>query len=314
MVAIRQLGEGTTPNELDLEAVVRRVPDWQGRAVRYRMLVGGINNNNWVVDVEGHGRRYFVKVPGKGTEIFINRRAANEAARNAHAIGIAPEVVFFDEADGTEIAEFLEGYRACTNGDFQRREVQLGMLDLYRRFHGGPQLSLTKTIFDMIEEHFRQAEELKAHLPPDFEWLRNRYLEAKAAILASGLDLVPCFNDPMPGNFLIGEGKPMRLIDYEFASNNERAYELGVVFGEMFYEEQVQLELIEAYYGAVRADAVARVYICRALADIKWAGWAIVNRKLSPWDFDYQKYGDWKNMRARDLLYDPRWPAWLKAV
>ena len=28
---------------------------------------------------------------------------------------------------------------------------------------------------------------------------------AKKAFLASGLDLVACFNDPMPGNFLVKE-------------------------------------------------------------------------------------------------------------
>lgn len=50
--------------------------------------------------------------------MFIDRVAANEAARNAHAMGIAPEVVFFDAQDGLEVSEFLEGYRACTNGDF----------------------------------------------------------------------------------------------------------------------------------------------------------------------------------------------------
>jgi len=72
--------------------------------------------------------------------------------------------------------------------------------------------------------------------------------------MASGLDLVPCFNDPMPGNFLISQDpvadpKPMRLIDYEFASNNERSYELGVLFAEMFYDEQLTLSLIEQYCG-----------------------------------------------------------------
>jgi len=54
--------------------------------------------------------------------------------------------------------------------------------------------------------------------------------------------------------------------------------------------------------------------INRALADIKWASWAVVNRKLKDWDFDYQKYGVWKYMRARDVMYDPRWESWLRMV
>jgi thiamine kinase-like enzyme len=249
--------------------------------------------------------------------MFIDRVAANEAARNAHAMGIAPEVVFFDAQDGLEVSEFLEGYRACTNADFGDAAIQSDVLDLYRRLHAGPKLSLTKTIFDMIEEHVEQGRQLGSHFPDDMSWIMHRYGQAKAAFTASGLDLVPCFNDPMPGNFLIGQGavpKAMRLIDYEFASNNERSYELGVLFAEMFFDEQLTASLVEQYLGAVRPQMIARVIINRALADIKWASWAVVNRKLKDWDFDYQKYGVWKYMRARDVMYDPRWESWLRMV
>jgi len=171
----------------------------------------------------------------------------------------------------------------------------------------------------MIEEHIDQGRALGSHFPPDMKWIEHRYAQAKAAFLASGLDLVPCFNDPMPGNFLIsndpaGSPKPMRLIDYEFASNNERSYELGVLFAEMFFDEQLTLGLVEQYYGTVRPDLVARVIVNRALADTKWACWAVVNRKLNGWDFDYQKYGIWKYMRARDLMLDPRWDTWLRTL
>jgi thiamine kinase-like enzyme len=314
----KRLGEAATDHERTLEQAVARVPQWRGRGVRYTALVGGLMNQNWVVDVDGDSRSYFVKVPGAGSEMFINRAAANEAARNAHAIGVAPEVVFFDPADGLEISEFLDGYRACTNADFSDPAIQSGVLDIYRRVHAGPALSLTKTIFDMIEEHIEQGHELGAHFPPAMPWIEHRYRQAKAAFLASGLDLVPCFNDPMPGNFLIGRNGasalPMKLIDYEFASNNERAYELGVLFAEMFYDEALTLQLIEQYFGAARPDMFARVMLNRALADIKWASWAVVNRKLNAWDFDYQKYGIWKYMRARDVMYDPRWEAWLRAI
>jgi len=315
----RRLGEATTVDERNLEQAVGRVPGWQGRAVSYAALVGGIMNQNWIVEVDGEPRRYFVKVPGAGSETFIDRVAANEAGRNAHALGLAPEVVFFDPADGLEIHEFLEGYRACTTSDFADPSIQSDVLGVYRTLHGGPQLGLTKTIFDMIEEQIDQGRALGSHFPPDMKWIEHRYAQAKAAFLASGLDLVPCFNDPMPGNFLIsndpaGSPKPMRLIDYEFASNNERSYELGVLFAEMFFDEQLTLGLVEQYYGTVRPDLVARVIVNRALADTKWACWAVVNRKLNGWDFDYQKYGIWKYMRARDLMLDPRWDSWLRTL
>ncbi len=318
MSVLRRLGEGTTAHEHDLEEAVSRVPQWRGRNICYAPMAGGLTNQNWIVDVENDSRRYFVKVPGVGSEMFIDRIVANEAARNAHAIGIAPEVIFFDPKDGLEVTEFLEGYRACTNADFADPAIQGDVVALYGRLHAGVALGTTKTIFDMIEEHIDQGRQLGSHFPADMAWIEHRYHQAKAAFMASGLDLVPCFNDPMPGNFLLSDdlaiSRPMKLIDYEYASNNERSYELGVLFAEMFFDEKLIVRLVEQYAGTARQQFVARVMVSRALADVKWATWAVVNRKLKDWDFDYQKYGVWKYRRARDVMYDPRWESWLRTV
>jgi thiamine kinase-like enzyme len=319
MTVKRKLGEAATRHEHNLEQAVARVKHWQNKDIAYTTVIGGIMNQNWLIEIAGDERRYFLKVPGEGSEMFIDRIAANEAARNAHALGIGPEVIFFDPQNGFEVSEFLEGYRACTTGDFGDPSIQSQVLDIYRKLHKSPALQATKTIFEMIEEHIDQGRSLGAHFPPDMFWIEHRYKQAKAAFMAAGLDLVPCFNDPMPGNFLVPAGSnspsmPMRLIDYEFASNNERSYELGVLFAEMFYDEESTLKLIEQYFGSVRPEMVARVAVNRALADVKWASWAVVNRKLNTWDFDYQKYGVWKYMRARDVMYDPRWESWLRMV
>jgi thiamine kinase-like enzyme len=152
-------------------------------------------------------------------------------------------------------------------------------------------------------------------LPDDAELVLGEYQVAKRALLASGLDLAACHNDPMPGNFLVADDKPMKLVDYEFASNNERAYELALLTTEMFYTEEQIVELVEDFYGGADFSLLARVQVCGALADTKWGLWACVNQQLSSaWDFDYHKYGCWKLMRARLKMSDPRWPFWLKAL
>ena len=38
--------------------------------------------------------------------------------------GVAPEGICFDPADGLEVHEFIEGYRACTTGDFSSPKIQ----------------------------------------------------------------------------------------------------------------------------------------------------------------------------------------------
>ncbi|MCV7421009.1 phosphotransferase [Mycobacterium yunnanensis] len=311
----RVLGAARNDTERCVEAALAAIEPWQGKRLEYAPVLGGLQNSNWRITVEGNDTRYFLKIPGAGSETFIDRGLANEAARRAGVKGIGPELVHFDADTGVEVIEFLEGYRACTNGDFKDASIPHQIIDIYRVLHDGELLSTTKTMFDMIDEHLGQARELGVRLPEDVELILGEYQVAKEALLASGLDLAACHNDPMPGNFLVGDGQPMKLVDYEFASNNERAYELALLTTEMFYTEELINELVEAFYGRADFGLLARVQVCSALADTKWGLWACVNQQLSTaWDFDYHKYGCWKLMRARLKMSDPRWPFWLKAL
>lgn len=300
-----------------LKIALASMPEWaDGRAIA-KVLDGGISNSNWLVSHEGH--RYFLKLFGIGTEQFVDRKLSNHAAEQAASMEIAPRVIRYDAELGFEVIEFLEGYRASTNADFSRTDFLQSSIDLYRKFNSGTSLPVTKDVFAMTDEHIDQGNSVHALRPMDFEWLLFQYQRAKSAFTASGLDLVPCHNDPMPGNFMVredAEGRiaDMKLVDFEFASNNERAYELAVFLAEMFVDELTTLEMIERYYGAVRPELVARIWVARAVADMKWGSWAVQQRQLSSWDFDYQKYGIWKYARARSLFEDPRWTMWLSAI
>jgi thiamine kinase-like enzyme len=311
----RLLGSARTEAERAVEKALGTIGRWSGREIRYAPVPGGLQNDTWRLTVEGEPRRYLIKIPGAGSEAFIDRGAAHEAARRAAELGIGPDTVSFDPATGVEVTEFLESYRACTTGDFRRPELPRQVVGLYRALHSAEPLALTKTVFDMTDEHLEQVRALGVRLPADTAAVLAGYETARAAVLASGLDLVVCHNDPTPGNFLIADALPMRMIDYEFASNNDRASDLAVLSAEMFFGEERTLELIEAYYGSTARPLVSRVQVFRALADVRWGLWGCVNHALNTtWDYDYHKYGAWKLMRARIAMGDPRWASWLSTL
>ena len=310
------MGSAATNAERSVERAIKSVADWQGLELFYAPVGGGLSNSNWRISLRGSERSFFMKIPGAGTEAFVDRSAASEASRVAAELGIGPEFVHFDVKSGVEIIEYLDGYKACTNGDLKRPEISSQIVGLYKTLHAGNPLTLTKTVFDMIDEHFDQAQQLKAKLPPDINFLIAEYEEIRSALNASGLDIVPCHNDPMPGNFLVADGRDMKLVDYEYASNNERAYELALIATEMFYDEPQIMDLIETFYGSTEWPVVSRVNVCSALADIKWGLWGCIKKELNDdgWPFDYQKYGLWKLMRARFKMSDRRWGLWVASL
>ncbi|MBD8554287.1 phosphotransferase [Rhizobium sp. CFBP 8762] len=311
---MKDIGMAASDAERAVEAAIVQVEAWKARRLRYKPVLGGISNTNFRIEVENDPVGYFLKIPGRGTEMFIDRKSAAAASKQAESIGIGPRTFDYLDHLDIEIAEFICDRRPSTHRDFADPHIRGNAVATYREFHSAPPLPLTKTVFDMIEEHFAQVSELNGYWPLDHVWLRDQYRQARAALEASGLDLVPCFNDPMPGNFLIGDDKSVKLIDFEYASNNERLYDLAIWSGEMFFSEEIDREVIEEYFGVYTFAYHARFTVLKALADIKWSTWAMVQNRISTLDFDFYKYGIWKHMRARDIINDPRWPLFLKAL
>ncbi|WP_422370030.1 phosphotransferase [Hoeflea sp.] len=314
-MSMKALGSAQTPMEETIEAIIREAPLFDGgRGMLYGPVSGGISNENWRVKTTDGAGDWFVKVPGNGTELFINRGAAIDASRKAAAAGLGPRV-YDDLADrGVEINDFLPEYRASNHGDFADLETCKTAVGAYRTLHGLPELGLTKTIFDMIDEHVEQVRDLGAPMYKDSDWILLNTAIARDAMSASGFDLVPSFNDPMPGNFMIGPDGSILLIDYEYASMNDRCYDFGIWFGEMFFSHERELALIEEYFGEVRPEIVSRVIVHKALADVKWCLWSMVQLKVSRLPFDFHKYGMWKKMRARSIMEHPDWAFHLQRL
>lgn len=304
-------GAAVSADEHRIEAVLSQVPAWQGHQMRYQPVSGGISNINWRIADED-GEEYFLKIPGRGTEMFVNRHAANEASRLAHACGFGVEVLAFLPENGVEIFAFAQGYRASSNLDFLRPAVRHNAVRALRAFNDSPRLTATKTVFEAIEEHLAQVNDVGARLPEDIDHMRRCLANAKAALMASGLDLVPCMNDTLAGNFMLNDADELLLVDFEYATNNERAYELALWFTEMAFPSHLERDMTEAYFGKVDGTIEARVNVLKALADMKWASWAMVQEAVSTLDFDYYKYGAWKYRRARTQFHHADWQLWLR--
>ncbi|HWK63664.1 MAG TPA: phosphotransferase [Rhizobiaceae bacterium] len=310
----RKIGEAGSPAERELEKSLSCVQAWRGKDIYYRPIFGGFSNSNWHVRIAGERNAFFVKMPGPGTEKFIDRSASLEASRRAYMLGIGPRPYDYLADLGVEICDFVEGSRPCTLRDFHVPEVRNRTIALYRAFNNCAPLGLSKTVFDMIEEHIVQLRELGGRLSHDFQPLHGQYKRARSALEASGLDIVPCYNDPAPANFLIDKGGKITIVDFEYASNNDRCFDLATWCGEMFLSDEQQDEAIEHYFGRVEAAIRARMFAYRMLGDFKWSLWAMIQMKVSTIDFDFYKFGMWKLMRLRSAIRDPRWSKVLASL
>lgn len=312
---LRPLQDASTPDERRLVDAVGNIDELRRRELSFAPVTGGITNTNWHIRADPGGEEFFVKIPGRGTERFIDRRNSVEASRKAAAAGCGPTQRWGFPETGVEVFDWLTGYRPASNDDFVDAEVRSVALAGIRAYHKQSPLPQTKTVFDMVEEHFAQLAEEDCPVPPDFPFLRRQYEKVERAFRAGGFETVPCFNDGLAANFMLRESDgDVKLIDFEYSSNNLAHYDLALWMGEMFFDEELELGLIEEAFGSASADHVARTYVCKAIADVKWASWALVQEKQSSIAFDFRKYGMWKYHRARAVVHDSRWEGWLRQL
>jgi thiamine kinase-like enzyme len=197
--------ETMSENDRDLVKAVNRIDDWKGREIVYEPVPGGITNPNYKITVDD--KSFFLKIPGRGTEAFIDRKNCHVANQIAANVGIGPKVEYFFEDTGVEVFEWIHGYRTMTWGDADNKDIFLKTADLIRCFneYGALKLPLTQTAFEQTFTMMRMARELNAYLPPEIKRMEYLAKEIEAAILAGGIDYKPCHNDYWCNNISIND-------------------------------------------------------------------------------------------------------------
>lgn len=291
-------------DRVELALRLEKLPSWDFEDVVLHRISDGYTNINF--RMECSRGEFFLKLPGAGTEAFIDRRVAHEAAAFAGESGIGPRVIYFDEHSGIEVSDFLTGYRSASFSSFADDEFVEQLIDLYRRWHQGPLLSSTKTLFDMIDEHLLQLGEAHHRLEPYQRATVDLWMPLQEAYIAAGLDIVPGHNDMLPSNYMTAPGSPIMLIDYDYAANTDRFYEIGAMLTIGGFSAARRAQLIELYTGAPETPVTtARLHACAVGTYVKWGLWGLLNAATRETDFDYQKYGSGMLAQAYTMLQEP---------
>lgn len=303
-----KLGQAITRAEQEVEVAIGRIAEWQHRSLSYERINGGITNLNWKIRLEDEGRHYFMKIPGQGTDFFIDRELAHEAAVKVGSIGYAPKVLHYLPDEGIEVHEFLDGFRSCSVGDLLDNTIRGNIVRAYRAIHESQSLSRTKTGFDQLQERLAQVREHRGRLPRDIEYLLWQCERARQAVTAAGMTLSACFNDAYVTNYMVDAERNVKIIDWEYASNNDPYWDLAMFAFETFLAgTDTMRELIEVHDGTYTRAADARVALYGGIAPVTWGLWAVLQSRISALPFDFAKYSDLLFLRARQVMRHPRW-------
>jgi thiamine kinase-like enzyme len=301
-------GAGDAASDTAIRRVIATLGFEAAADIAFERVMAGITNHNWLL--VANGQRYFVKFYGEKTSIFINRTVSSEASRLAGDLGIAPRLVAHFADLEAEVYEYLEGYRPVTTEDMQQLSVRDALIAHYRAMHAAPLIGANCTGLEQLATRVSLAREHGATLPEDVDDLLAGCARVEALVSAAETILAPCHNDSYAANFMINDAGDVRIIDWEYAANNDPAWDLAMM--SMSLDGGIHTaSIVEAYIGAPSPAFADRIIAYGPVIAISWGFWAALQARISTIDFDYAGYSATLFGYGRMMLANPAWEATL---
>ncbi len=259
---------------------------------------------------------YCLRIPGKGTDEFIDRANEAVAAREAAKAGVSPEVIHVDAATGVMVTRFVEGAVTMSPENFRKRPGAPGRAGaVFRRLHAsGAVFPFRFELFAMIDDYLGILATKDVVLPEGYHDVVREAGAVRAALAARPLPLAPCHCDPLCENFLdTGEG--MWVVDWEYSGMNDPMWDLGDLSVEGGFDADQDEEMLRAYFGAEPAARDrGRVVIYKAMCDLLWTLWGLIQLANGNPADDFRAYADGRFARCKALMSSPAFARHLAAV
>lgn len=293
----------------DLAAVLASVPMLAGYRGPVERL-GGLTNRVYRL-----GERC-LRVPGEGTEAYINRHHEAVAARAAAAAGISPEVLHVDPDSGLMVTRFIHGAVTMTPEGFRHRDGAVARAgQAFARLHGsGAAFPFRFELFAMIDDYLRLLSGHDVALPEGYHDVVAEAEAVRAALAARPLPLAACHCDPLCENFL-DTGARMWIVDWEYSGMNDPMWDLGDLSVEAGFDADQDEALLTAYFGGeAPARDRGRVVIYKAMCDLLWTLWGLIQLAGGNPADDFRAYADGRFARCKALMAGPEFAHHLRAV
>ena len=279
----------------EIDEILDLVPVLARRERRVRELPGGLTNTNYRVDVGG--RSYVVRVSSKDSSLLaIDREHEYHASVSAANAGVGARVIDYLPERSLLVLEFIEG-QTQTAADLRRGDRLDWIADACRVLHSGRRCLGDFDMFEIQARYRRLVAERGFRLPERYDEFAPKVAAIREALAVRDVGTVPCNNDLLAENF-IDVGDRFRLIDYEYAGNNDACFELGNIWSESNLSLAQLDELVGHYYGAPLRHKVARARLLGLMSKYGWTLWASIQDGVSEIDFDFWSWGMEKYVRA----------------
>jgi thiamine kinase-like enzyme len=276
--------------------------------------LGGLTN--LVFRVDHGGEQYVLRIPGQGTEEYINRANEAQAAREAAKAGVGPDVLHFDPATGVMVTRLVDDAVTMTPEKFKSiAGTPARAARAFHRLHtSGAKFNFRFELFAMIDEYLKVLSSKDIGLPAGYHDVVKQSDNVRAALNAHSLPIVACHCDPLCEN-LLDTGKRMWIVDWEYSGMNDPMWDLGDLSVEGEFSGAQEEEMFAAYFGGEPPPAErGRIVIYKAMCDLLWTLWGLIQHANGNTADDFWAYSVNRFERCKALMANAEFAIHVAAV
>lgn len=243
---------------------------------------------------------YVLRIPGQGTEEYINRANEAAAAKAAAHAGVSPEVIYCDPATGLMVTRHIDAVTMTPNLFKSRKKSPTRAGHAFRNLHDSDAVFPFRfELFAMIDDYLSILSTKEVALPSGYHDAVAQAEQVRAALAANPVPLAPSHCDPLCENFL-DDGTSMWIVDWEYSGMNDPMWDLGDLSVEGAFDPGQDEEMLSAYFGKeIRPEDRSRMVIYKAMCDLLWTLWGLIQLANGNTAEDFRAYADGRFARCR---------------
>lgn len=258
--------------------------------------MGGLTNHTYKVTLE-NGEEYVVRIPGEGTEEVIVRSDEQISTKLACDLGIDAKMLYFGE-DGSKVTEYIKNAVTMSADSLKNPERIKQIAEIFIKMHTcGVDTKVPFEVFQMAASYEKVIDDNNVDMFDDYNEIKATVMKIKAEIdNAIDIKKVPCHNDALCENWVLGDGK-MYLIDWEYAGMNDGMWDIADVSIEAGFDAKYDKMLLSAYLEREPEIIDEKHFLASKIyVDYLWTLWA---KMRVP--YDGQPMEDWATERYTRL-------------
>ena len=293
----------------DVIETLKQIPGFADRDfddLRCKRL-SGLTNRSFKLVL--NGECYVLRLAGAGSDSYIDRAREYHNASSASAIGVNPDILYFDPVSGAQLSRYVAG-RSLDSRQLRDPLLLQAVVELLQRLHRcGGRFRGRMSLFPTLDNYLIQAQRVNSPYSAGLQRLRAVAEPARFVLARMPQSLCSCHIDPAPHNFLCcdpakGAGG-LYLLDWEYSAMCEPVWDLADLSIEADFDEAQDIALLRFYDGAVTPLSLNRLLIYKALLCLLGAAWGALRLAVGADATAVRDLINQRLARAAELLAEP---------